>query len=189
MHHRNARRRTPGPALPPLRRDHADQPRRSGVGGAAAAEVGGRSHRPTSGRCRRAASQPARASAAAALRELEEETGVTSVELLAEAPGWLSYDLPDELLGIALKGRYRGQRQKWFAMRFTGDDVGDRYRPARRPQGRVRRLALGRRCRAAAADRALQAAGLLRRRARVCGLCGIGPGSAASFRRYGRAWS
>jgi len=57
---------------------------------------------------------------AAALRELAEETGVTSVEVLAQAPGWLSYDLPNELLGIALKGRYRGQRQKWFAMRFTG---------------------------------------------------------------------
>jgi putative (di)nucleoside polyphosphate hydrolase len=60
---------------------------------------------------------------AAALRELEEETGVTSVELLAEAPGWFSYDLPDELIGIALKGRYRGQRQKWFAMRFTGREA------------------------------------------------------------------
>jgi putative (di)nucleoside polyphosphate hydrolase len=59
---------------------------------------------------------------AAALRELEEETGVRSVELLAEAPTWLTYDLPDELLGIALKGRYRGQRQKWFAMRFIGDE-------------------------------------------------------------------
>ena len=59
---------------------------------------------------------------AAALRELEEETGAVSVEVLAEAPRWLSYDLPDELLGVALKGRYRGQRQKWFAMRFTGDD-------------------------------------------------------------------
>ena len=59
---------------------------------------------------------------AAALRELEEETGVTSVELLAEAPGWYTFDLPDELLGVALKGRYRGQRQKWFAMRFTGND-------------------------------------------------------------------
>ena len=57
---------------------------------------------------------------AAALRELEEETGVRSVEVLAEAPRWLSYDLPENLLGIALKGRYRGQRQKWFAMRFTG---------------------------------------------------------------------
>jgi putative (di)nucleoside polyphosphate hydrolase len=59
---------------------------------------------------------------AAALRELAEETGAISVDVLAEAPRWLSYDLPDELVGIALKGRYRGQRQKWFAMRFTGDD-------------------------------------------------------------------
>ena len=59
---------------------------------------------------------------AAALRELEEETAVHSVKVLAEAPVWLSYDLPGELLGIALKGKYRGQRQKWFAMRFTGDD-------------------------------------------------------------------
>ena len=59
---------------------------------------------------------------AAAVRELEEETGVESVELLAEAPGWFTYDLPEELLGVALKGRYRGQRQKWFAMRFTGSE-------------------------------------------------------------------
>ena len=58
----------------------------------------------------------------AALRELREETGVTSVEVLAEHPEWLTYELPDSLLGIALKGRYRGQRQKWFAMRFLGDD-------------------------------------------------------------------
>ena len=58
----------------------------------------------------------------AALRELREETGVTSVEVLAEHPEWLTYELPQALLGIALKGRYRGQRQKWFAMRFHGDD-------------------------------------------------------------------
>lgn len=57
---------------------------------------------------------------AAALRELEEETAVQSVEIIAEAPDWLSYDLPAELMGVALKGRYRGQRQKWFAMRFLG---------------------------------------------------------------------
>jgi putative (di)nucleoside polyphosphate hydrolase len=63
---------------------------------------------------------PGEGERAAALRELEEETGVTSVQVLAEAPGWLSYDLPDDLLGVALKGRYRGQHQKWFAMRFTG---------------------------------------------------------------------
>jgi len=58
----------------------------------------------------------------AALRELEEETSVTDVEVLQEIPHWLTYDLPDELVGIALKGRYRGQRQRWFAMRFHGSD-------------------------------------------------------------------
>lgn len=58
----------------------------------------------------------------AALRELREETGVTSVDVLQEHSEWLSYELPENLLGIALKGRYRGQRQKWFAMRFLGDD-------------------------------------------------------------------
>ncbi len=58
----------------------------------------------------------------AALRELREETGVTSVQVIGEHPEWLSYQLPDGLLGIALKGRYRGQRQKWFVMRFLGED-------------------------------------------------------------------
>jgi putative (di)nucleoside polyphosphate hydrolase len=58
----------------------------------------------------------------AALRELEEETSVHSVEVLAEAADWLSYELPEQLVGVALKGRYRGQRQKWFAMRFLGQD-------------------------------------------------------------------
>ena len=58
----------------------------------------------------------------AALRELYEETGITSVEILAEHPRWLNYDLPSGLLGVALKGKYRGQRQRWFAMRFWGDD-------------------------------------------------------------------
>lgn len=59
---------------------------------------------------------------AAAFRELAEETGVKSAEIVGETETWLSYDLPNHLIGIALKGRYRGQRQKWFAMRFTGDD-------------------------------------------------------------------
>lgn len=58
----------------------------------------------------------------AALRELHEETSITSVSLLAEAPEWIHYDLPDEALGIALKGRYRGQRQRWFAFAFTGPE-------------------------------------------------------------------
>jgi putative (di)nucleoside polyphosphate hydrolase len=60
----------------------------------------------------------------AALRELGEETGVTPdlVEILAETPDWLRYDLPGELVGHIWKGRYRGQEQKWFLMRFLGSD-------------------------------------------------------------------
>jgi putative (di)nucleoside polyphosphate hydrolase len=65
----------------------------------------------------------------AALRELYEETGMRSVSLLAEAPSWINYDLPDHLLGVALKGKYRGQTQKWFAMRFTGDESEIRINP------------------------------------------------------------
>lgn len=56
----------------------------------------------------------------AAKRELYEETGIHSVELLKEIDEWLNYDLPDAILGIGLKGKYRGQTQKWFAFRFTG---------------------------------------------------------------------
>jgi putative (di)nucleoside polyphosphate hydrolase len=58
----------------------------------------------------------------AALRELYEETGMRSVRLLAEAPDWIKYDLPENLLGVAFKGRYRGQTQKWFAVCFEGDE-------------------------------------------------------------------
>lgn len=58
----------------------------------------------------------------AARRELFEETGMRSVSLLAEAPRWIDYDLPREVLGIALKGKFRGQTQKWFAFRFEGDE-------------------------------------------------------------------
>jgi putative (di)nucleoside polyphosphate hydrolase len=60
--------------------------------------------------------------ATAALRELEEETSVRSAEIIAEAPGWFHYDLPDHLIGTAWNGRYRGQKQKWFAARFLGQD-------------------------------------------------------------------
>ena len=58
----------------------------------------------------------------AARRELYEETGMRTVSLLGETPGWIDYDLPAELVGIALKGRFRGQRQKWFAFRFEGPE-------------------------------------------------------------------
>ncbi|MBN8846736.1 MULTISPECIES: RNA pyrophosphohydrolase [unclassified Sphingomonas] len=61
---------------------------------------------------------------AAAIRELGEETGVAShhLDLIAEAPEELTYDLPPELIGKVWKGRYRGQRQRWFLFRFTGAD-------------------------------------------------------------------
>ena len=58
----------------------------------------------------------------AALRELQEETNVTSVSLIAEAPDWLTYELPQDVAKQAWKGRYRGQTQKWFAFRFEGDE-------------------------------------------------------------------
>ena len=60
---------------------------------------------------------------AAARRELFEETGIDNIEIVAESAGWLTYDLPPELLGRALKGKYRGQRQKWFLARFLGADA------------------------------------------------------------------
>ena len=58
----------------------------------------------------------------AAWRELYEETGMKSVTLLARAEGWINYDLPEELIGIGLRGKYRGQTQAWFAFRFEGDE-------------------------------------------------------------------
>ena len=58
----------------------------------------------------------------AALRELREETNIRSVERLGEIADWLTYDIPRELVGQAWKGRYRGQKQKWFALRFTGSE-------------------------------------------------------------------
>jgi len=60
--------------------------------------------------------------ATAILRELEEEIGTRNAEVIAEHPEWLTYELPPHLLGIAWRGRYRGQRQRWFAMRFLGSD-------------------------------------------------------------------
>jgi putative (di)nucleoside polyphosphate hydrolase len=59
----------------------------------------------------------------AALRELEEETGIRSVTIIAESPRWYVYDLPEALRPKAWGGRYRGQRQKWFAARFHGEEA------------------------------------------------------------------
>ena len=58
----------------------------------------------------------------AAFRELEEETSIKSVELIKELDGTLTYDLPDRLLGIIWKGKYKGQRQKWFLYEFKGSE-------------------------------------------------------------------
>ena len=58
----------------------------------------------------------------AAYRELEEETSITSVKLIKELDGTTTYELPNNLLGIIWKGKYKGQKQKWFLMRFTGDE-------------------------------------------------------------------
>ena len=59
----------------------------------------------------------------AAKRELEEETSIKSTELIKELDFWLEYDLPDSLLGKIWKGKYRGQKQKWFIMKFTGENA------------------------------------------------------------------
>ena len=58
----------------------------------------------------------------AAFRELDEETSIKSVELIKELDGFITYNLPDHLLGIIWKGKYKGQSQKWFVMRFIGED-------------------------------------------------------------------
>jgi putative (di)nucleoside polyphosphate hydrolase len=59
---------------------------------------------------------------AAALRELHEETNISSVEKLGEIGEWLAYDIPRDIVGQAWGGKYRGQKQKWFALRFIGSD-------------------------------------------------------------------
>ena len=58
----------------------------------------------------------------AAYRELKEETSIKNIELITEIDGTLTYELPNHLLGIIWKGKYRGQKQKWFLMRFIGED-------------------------------------------------------------------
>ena len=59
----------------------------------------------------------------AAYRELEEETSIKNVKLLKELDGMITYELPKHLLGVIWKGKYRGQKQKWFIMRFNGDET------------------------------------------------------------------
>jgi putative (di)nucleoside polyphosphate hydrolase len=58
----------------------------------------------------------------AALRELKEEVGTDKAEIIGEMEDWVTYDLPEHLIGVAFHGKYKGQKQKWFALRFTGED-------------------------------------------------------------------
>jgi len=58
----------------------------------------------------------------AAFRELEEETSIKNVKLIQELDDFITYELPPHLLGIIWKGKYKGQKQKWFIMKFLGDD-------------------------------------------------------------------
>ncbi len=58
----------------------------------------------------------------AVLRELKEEVGTDKAEIIGEMEEWVTYDLPEHLIGVAFHGKYRGQKQKWFALRFTGED-------------------------------------------------------------------
>ena len=58
----------------------------------------------------------------AALRELKEEVGTGKAEIIGEMEDWVTYDLPEHLIGVAFHGKYKGQKQKWFALRFTGED-------------------------------------------------------------------
>ena len=78
----------------------------------------------------------------AGLREMKEEVGTDKASLLAEMDEWLTYDLPQHLLGVALHGRYRGQRQKWLALRFTGEDSDIDIRTAEPEFGSWKWLAL-----------------------------------------------
>jgi putative (di)nucleoside polyphosphate hydrolase len=59
----------------------------------------------------------------AAMRELGEEIGTSAAEIIGETEGWLRYDLPEHLIGKVWKGKYRGQKQKWYAFRFTGKET------------------------------------------------------------------
>ena len=103
----------------------------------------------------------------AALRELHEETNIRSVERIGEIADWLRYDIPREIVGQAWKGKYRGQTQKWFAMRFTGDESEIDVDIPTAPKSRNSRLAMGADAKRAGAGRAVQARGLRSRGPRI----------------------
>ncbi len=77
----------------------------------------------------------------AVLRELEEETGTAKADIIAESRDWLTYELPDDLVGVAWDGQYKGQKQKWFALRFTGSDADFDLEAHEKPEFRAWRWA------------------------------------------------
>ena len=108
--------------------DPADLPYRPGVGvmlanAAGLVWVGRRIDTPDGWQMPQGGIDDGEAAAAAALRELHEEIGTDRAEIIAESKDWYRYDLPPHLLGKAWKGRYRGQEQRWFLLRFTGSDA------------------------------------------------------------------
>jgi putative (di)nucleoside polyphosphate hydrolase len=97
----------------------------------------------------------------AALRELHEETNISSVERIGEIKDWLIYDIPRSLVGQAWKGKYRGQKQKWYAFRFTGKDSEiDVEHPPAASTSRIRGMALRSLEEASRPRRSFQARGL-----------------------------
>jgi len=70
----------------------------------------------------------------AIFRELAEEIGTDRAEIIGEHPEWLTYDLPADIVGTALGGKYRGQRQRWFALRFIGDDSDINLQAEKHPE-------------------------------------------------------
>ena len=104
----------------------------------------------------------------AALRELREETNIRSVERIGEIAEWLTYDIPREIVGQAWKGKYRGQTQKWFALRFTGAESEiDVEHPDGAHERGIRGVALGADAKRSGPRGAVQARGLRARGARI----------------------
>jgi len=85
-----------------------------------------------SGRCRRAASIAAKTRGRRPCASCYEETSIRSIERLGEIEDWLAYDIPRDIVGQAWGGKYRGQTQKWYALRFHRRRPGDRHPHARR---------------------------------------------------------
>ena len=98
----------------------------------------------------------------AALRELYEETNIRSVEKIGEIKDWLIYDIPRDIVGQAWKGKYRGQKQKWYACRFTGkeNEIDVKHPAGGEHKPEFVELALGADEKSPEPDRSVQAAGL-----------------------------